>query len=98
MSAYMLREMTGKFPENWEIKNLKSSSAFSEGDYLDSEGYPSNESVSQMAAAIVLGKVFEDDRGIAVLKELSNGKSSSGFFSSGEKFEKVRDLARILLS
>jgi hypothetical protein len=97
MSAYMLREITGKFPENWEIKNLKSSSAFNERDYLDSEGYPSSESVSQMAAAIVLGKVFEDDRGIAVLKELSNGKSSNGFFSSGEKLDKVRDLARVFV-
>ncbi len=97
MSAYMLRELTGKFPENWEIRNLKPTTRFNEADYLDSEGYPTSDSVSQVSAAIVLGKVFEDDRGIAVLKELSNGKSSSEFFSSGEKFEKVRDLARIFV-
>jgi hypothetical protein len=97
MSAYMLRELTGKFPDKWEIKNLKSTSAFNEADYLDGEGYPTSDAYTQVATAIVLGKVYEDDRGIAVLKELSNGKSGNGFLSSGEKFDKARDLARIFV-
>ena len=97
MSAYMLRELTGKFPETWEIKSLKTATAFKESEYLESDGYPAHDSATQMAAAIVLGKVYSDERGVAVLKEISNGKQSGGFFSSGEKLEKSRDLARIFV-